>query len=96
MATLPITASSASTAAPAVSSKAPTSAPTASAKSSTPAAGNSPAAPVKISAAALVALAASKELSETSAQTAVEAQGGDSAAQRLLAKSAANAAQYKA
>jgi hypothetical protein len=49
-------------------------------------------APVQISAAALSAL---KEARETPAQTAKEAQGGDVTAQRLLAKSAARAAQYK-
>ena len=73
--------------------------PTASVAPSAPA--NQPASPTKaapvrdsvnISAAAVAAL---KEGSETPAQTAKEAQGGDRAAQKLLAKTAAQAATYK-
>ncbi len=55
---------------------------------STPAAAGS----VRISAAALAAL---KEATETPAQTANEARSGDRAAQHLVAKAAAKAAQFK-
>ena len=58
------------------------------ASSAAPAAGSS----VSISSAAVAAL---KEATETPAQTAKEASGGDRAAKALVAKAAAQAARYK-
>ena len=67
-------------------------APSPSGKAS-PAASTPPAASsVRISAAAIAAL---KEAAETPAQTANEARSGDRAAQHLVAKAAAKAAQFK-
>jgi hypothetical protein len=60
----------------------------ASPATSTPSAAGS----VRISAAALAAL---KEATETPAQTAQEARSGDRAAQHLMAKAAAKAAEFK-
>jgi hypothetical protein len=93
MATNPITATGVSVAPPSLPAKAPKQAAAAESTQSHKQSAGKAQSSVKISAAAL---AASKEASETPAQTAKEAQGGDPAAQKLVARSAANAAQYKA
>jgi hypothetical protein len=56
---------------------------------STPAPEETPVTKATISAAAIAALAVSKEAAETPAQTAQEARGNDHQAQRILARQAA-------